>query len=188
MGFEPDHVSRESARAKELDVFDGTCEQLPAPVRDRLFDVIICSHTLHHVIDPESSLRNLADRLVKGGRLICEVPNQQCEGAQRAGIAWGALDVPRQLNIFTAQSLTQMIQGASLRVEEVYWSRYLNQFSARAIEHEKGKYDFFLKKGSGRDSLPVKPTLLTRYGLLARTIFARPELKYSCVRVIAKKP
>jgi SAM-dependent methyltransferase len=188
MGFEPDHVSRELARAQGLDVYDGTCEQLPSAVRDRLFDVIICSHTLHHVIDPELSLRNLADRLVKGGRLICEVPNHQCVAARRAGIAWGALDVPRQLNLFTVRSLTHMIEQASLQVEEVLWSRYLNHFSARALEHEKGKYDFFIKKGSGRDSLPVKPSVFSRCVLLARTMFARPEFKYAAIRVIAQKP
>ena len=95
MGFEPDPVAREAAQAQDFEVYDGTCERLPTAVRDRSFDVIICRHALHHMIDPELSLRNLADRLVTGGRLICEVPNQQCAAAHWSGIAWGALDVPR---------------------------------------------------------------------------------------------
>ena len=54
MGFEPDPVARESAQVQGLDVYDGSCERLPAVVRDRLFDVIICRHALHHIIDPEA--------------------------------------------------------------------------------------------------------------------------------------
>jgi SAM-dependent methyltransferase len=188
VGFEPDRTSRELAQAQGLEVYNGTCEQIPSVIRDRLFDVIICRHALHHVIAPELCLRNLADRLVRGGHLICEVPNQRCAVAQWSGIAWSALDVPRQLNVFTAKSLTHMIEQASLRVEEVQWSRYCNQFHSQAIAHERGKYDFFMERGSGRDSLPVKPTLLSRYGLLARTRFARPESKFAALRVVAQKP
>ncbi len=188
VGFEPDRVPREAAQAQGLEVHDGTCEQLPAAILDRSFDVIICSHALHHVIDPELGLRNLADRLVKGGRLICEVPNQECVAARWAGIACGALDVPRQLNVFTAQSLTRMLERVSLDVQEVQWTWYCNLFFAQGIEHEMGKYDFFKKKGSGREALPVKPSLLSRYALLARTLVARPQSKYPAVRVVAQKP
>jgi 2-polyprenyl-3-methyl-5-hydroxy-6-metoxy-1,4-benzoquinol methylase len=188
MGLEPDRVPREAANAQGLQVFDGSGEQLPDAVLNRRFDVITCRHALHHTIDPDLSIRNLADRLVEGGRLVCEVPNQYCLAAQWSGIAWGALDIPRQLNVFTAQSLSHMMEQASLRVEEVHWMRYCGQFSEQAINHQKRKYDFFRNKGAGRDVLPVKPSLLSHYALLARTCVAPPESKYPSVRVIARKP
>jgi hypothetical protein len=72
-------------------------------------------------------------------------------------------------------------------VEEVQWVGYCIQFKEETTDHQRSKYEFFLKQGSSRDALPVKPTLLSRYLLLARTLFARPESKYASVRVIARK-
>jgi SAM-dependent methyltransferase len=76
----------------------------------------------YHCIDPVVALRNIADRLTPGGRLICEVLNQECLGARWAGIAWGHLDVPRQANVFTLGSLSRLIEQSALRVEEVQWA------------------------------------------------------------------
>jgi SAM-dependent methyltransferase len=186
-GVEPDRQPRETARALGLDVVAGTCESLPEAIRAETFDVIIASHVIHHCIDPVAALRNIADCLAPGGRLICEVPNQECLGARWAGIAWGHLDIPRQLNVFTLQSLSRLIEQSSLRVEEVCWAQYCRQFHVVTIEHERRKYDFFKARGSGRDALPLKPSLPSRCALLACSAFARPNLKYDALRIIARK-
>jgi SAM-dependent methyltransferase len=187
-GVEPDPQPRQAARDRGLEVHAGTCEDLPEPIRDRTFDLIIASHVIHHCIDPVAALRNIADRLAPGGRFLCEVANQECLGARWGGIAWSHLDVPRQANVFTQRSLTRLIERAALRVEEVRWAQYCRQFLPATIEHERRKYDFFKARGSGRGALPVKPTRLSRYGLLACSLFARPGRKYDALRIIASKP
>src|SRR5262249_10495764 len=100
-GVEPQPEPRQAPPAPRPPRGAGTGEAVPEPIRARTFDVIIASHVLHHCIDPVAALRNIADRLAPGGRLICEVPNQECLGANWSGIAWGHLDIPRQANVFT---------------------------------------------------------------------------------------
>jgi hypothetical protein len=150
--------------------------------------VIIAAHVIHNCIDPVTALGNLADRLAPGGCLICEVPNQECLGARRAGIAWGHLDIPRQANVFTLKSLTRLVQQSGLQVEEVRWAQYCRQFHLATLEDERRKFDFFTARGSDRRSLPQRPTLLGRCGLLAATLFARPSLKYDAFRLRARRP
>jgi hypothetical protein len=143
---------------------------------------------LQHCIDPAIALANIADRLAPGGRLIAVVPNQECLGARWSGLAWAHLDVPRQLNVFTRHSLGRLIEQASLQVESVRWAQYCRQFLPRTLREERGKYDFFAARGTGRASLPVKPTMLSRYGLLACSLLAPPRLKYDAMQIIARKP
>jgi SAM-dependent methyltransferase len=188
VGVEPDPEPRESALAKGLDVHPGTGEDLPEPIRARTFDVIIAAHVIHNCIDPVTAVCNLADRLAPGGCLICEVPNQECLGARRAGIAWGHLDIPRQANVFTRKSLTRLVEQAGLQVEEVRWAQYCRQFHLAMLEDERRKFDFFTARRADRSSLPRRPTLLGRYGLLAATLFARPSLKYDALRIRARRP
>jgi SAM-dependent methyltransferase len=186
-GVEPDPQPLAAARARGLDVHAGTCEDLPEPLGDLSFDVIIASHVIHHCIDPVTALANIAERLAPGGRLICEVPNQDCLGARWSGIAWEHLDIPRQANVFTRESLTRLIEQASLRCEEVHWAHYCRQFQQGTIARERRKFEFFRARGLPRRRLPVKPSLLSRYGLLAGSLFASPRLKYDALRIIARK-
>jgi SAM-dependent methyltransferase len=187
VGVEPDPKPRSTALARGLDVHSGTAEDLPEPIRTQTFDVIIAMHVIHHCINPVAAIGNLAGRLAPGGRLICEVPNQECLGARWAGLAWGPLDVPRQANVFTLRSLSRLIERSALRVEEVYWAQYCRQFHLENIESERRKFEFLAARGSDRACLPVRPSLLSRYGLLAASLFARPNLKYDCLRIIARK-
>ena len=80
-------------RGKDFEVYDGTCERLPTAVRDRSFDVDhlparAAPHDRSRALAPKSR----PPELVTGGRLICEVPNQQCAAAHWSGIA-GALSM-----------------------------------------------------------------------------------------------
>jgi SAM-dependent methyltransferase len=187
VGVEPDPKPRATALARGLDVYSGTAEDLPEPIRGQTFDVILALHVIHHCIDPVAALGNLAGRLAPGGRLICEVPNHECLGARWAGLAWGHLDVPRQANVFTLRSLSRLIERSALRVEQVCWAQYCRQFHLRNIESERQKFEFLEARGSDRACLPVRPSLLSRYGLLAASLFARPHHKYDCLRIIARK-
>jgi 2-polyprenyl-3-methyl-5-hydroxy-6-metoxy-1,4-benzoquinol methylase len=186
-GVEPDPAPRRAALSKGLDVSAGTCEALPETIKAKTFDVIIISHVLHNCIDPKVALRNVADRLAPGGHLICEVPNQQCLGAWWSGLAWAHLDIPRQLNVFTLESLSRLVEQSPLRVERIRWAHYCRQFHPRTIEQERRKYDYFKAKGSGHVSLPRRPATMNRFGLLACSVFARPKFKYDAVRIIARK-
>ena len=187
-GVERDPVPGELARSQGLDVHPGFCEALPEPIQAQSFDLVIMSHVFHNCIDPALALHNVAGRLAPGGRLVCEVPNQACLGARWAGAAWEHLDVPRQVNVFTQRSLCRMIEQSALQVEEVQWTQYCRQFGRETLEQERKKYDFFKARGAPRRSLPLKPSVLGRYGLLACSLFAQPHLKYDAMRVIARRP
>lgn len=184
-GVEPDPIPRTAALEKGLDVHAGSCEDLPDAVRAREFDIIVAAHVLHHCIDPLLAITNLAERLSRNGRFICEVPNPECLGARWAGIAWRHLDIPRQANVFTLQSLTALIERACLRVEKVRWAHYLRQFSRDTIEWERSKYEFFKSRGASLESMPVRSSILSRYALLASTTFATPRFKYDALRIVA---
>jgi hypothetical protein len=80
-----------------------------------------------------------------------------------------------------------MVEQSSLQLEAVRWTHYCRQFSGTTLARERRKYDFFKSRGCRHRSLPVKPTMLSRYGLLAGSLFARPYLKYDSVRIIARK-
>lgn len=83
---------------------------LTALAPDEKFDIIVCCHTLEHVIDPVALISQLLNFLARDGLLYVEVPL----GCWKE---WEWLAEPlTHVNFFSEQSLAQCIERAGLYV------------------------------------------------------------------------
>lgn len=79
------------------------------------FDVVTMWHSLEHVQEPLTTLREAYRLLVPGGKLIVACPNIDSWSFRRFGTNWFGLDVPRHLTHFTPTTLQLMLQTAGFR-------------------------------------------------------------------------
>lgn len=73
VAIEPDLSSREVATRIGVSVIDGDLSDLVAD--GRIFDIILLSHVLEHVVDPHEFVMSIRKLLGPEGRLLIEVPN-----------------------------------------------------------------------------------------------------------------
>lgn len=184
-GIEPDPKARKVSLSKGLQVKDGTAENLPDRLQEVYFDVIVMKHVLEHCLDPMLALSNLKKLLKPGGIFICEVPNNNCIGARWAGASWSHLGVPRHVNFFTDKSLKACIQKAEFEIVSTKFSGYCRQFKKENIDLEQKSYDFFTSRNND-NSLPVRPSSLTRWIMLIFSAMASASYKYDSVIVISR--
>ena len=87
---------------------------------DRSFDVVLFNHSLEHLYDPVSALREARRILDDKGVLVVTVPNAGSMEARLFGRWWYQWDLPRHLNHFEKATLAQLLRQAGFRVE---WCR-----------------------------------------------------------------
>jgi SAM-dependent methyltransferase len=121
-------------------------------------DGVVFSHVVEHLVDPVRALTAAAALLKPGGRLFCEVPNNEALIARRTGHGWDHLDIARHLNFFTERSLASLVRNAGLVVKRVYFSGYGRYFDDSS------------------------------WRLLAQTAAARARVKYGSVGIVAGWP
>ena len=97
----------ESLSLLQLNVIEGTAEDL-SNVPKHSFDGVVFSHVVEHLVDPVKALRDAADLLKTGGKLFCEVPNNESTIARQSRLSWEHLDIPRHLNFFDERSLLRL--------------------------------------------------------------------------------
>lgn len=118
-----------------LNAFVGS---LPHPrLKPSSFEVITMWHSLEHVHDPLTVLREAYHLLVPGGKLIVACPNIDSWAFRRYAESWFGLDLPRHLTHFTPSTLGLMLQTAGLRVTEVRGVRHsdwLRSSAKRAVD------------------------------------------------------
>jgi SAM-dependent methyltransferase len=106
---------------------------LPHPLLEPAsFDVITMMHSLEHVHDPLTVLREARRLLAPGGRLLVAAPNIDSLPFRWFGPAWYALDLPRHLTHFTPRTLTLMLQRAGYRPGPVRMIRHSDWIRASA--------------------------------------------------------
>ena len=182
-GLEPDPQARRAARQRGLGVHDGTAEALPLALARRNdaaegYDAVIFLHVLEHCLDPAEAMRNAVSLLRPGGKIIAEVPNNDCLGARHFGPFWFWLDVPRHLNFFTRQSLTDLFRASGLRILDRCWHGYCRQFAPEWQQAHRRIAHSFGRRNERR-------VLMASYwAYLARSFAARPERKYDSLRLI----
>ncbi len=76
---------------------------------DEKFDLLVMSHVLEHLPDPEASLAKCRELLVPGGRLLLAVPNIGSWEGRLFGRSWRGLDLPRHLLHFNEKSLAGLL-------------------------------------------------------------------------------
>jgi 2-polyprenyl-3-methyl-5-hydroxy-6-metoxy-1,4-benzoquinol methylase len=106
----------------ELDVFTGGLREASFP--DEYFDVVTFWHVLEHLHEPLGDMRETHRILRPDGLLIVEVPNIASWQARLCSNDWIALDVPRHLYHFSADTLRAMLAQAGFACIEIgYWAR-----------------------------------------------------------------
>jgi 2-polyprenyl-3-methyl-5-hydroxy-6-metoxy-1,4-benzoquinol methylase len=113
VGVDPDPKAVQRAHARRLDVRLGTLDDVDLPAES--FDAITLNHSVEHVHDPVSLLRECRRLLAPGGELIVYTPNLDGEGHRRFGRDWFHLDPPRHPVIFTRAALRAALETAGFR-------------------------------------------------------------------------
>ncbi|MDF1603138.1 bifunctional glycosyltransferase/class I SAM-dependent methyltransferase [Nocardioides sp. YIM 152315] len=112
-------VSERMDRFVEADLNQG----LPAEV-GRDYRTIVAGDVLEHVIDPQSLLADLADRLVEDGEVIVSVPNF-AHWYPRTRVAIGRFDYDQRglldnghVRFFTRASFERLVRRSGMRIVE----------------------------------------------------------------------
>jgi 2-polyprenyl-3-methyl-5-hydroxy-6-metoxy-1,4-benzoquinol methylase len=105
IGIEVDPIAVARARARGLEVHQGTAEDLPTDMEQGRCDAVVLTHVLEHCLDPVRAARNAAALLAPGGALFVEVPNNDSLASTWSGPCWFHCDAGRHLNFFTPASM-----------------------------------------------------------------------------------
>jgi len=109
-GLDLDPVAVSNACARGLRFRRGSLASQRFP--DAAFDAVTLCHSIEHVPDPASLLRECLRILKPGGRLVLATPNTGSLGHWLFGEAWLHLDSPRHLQLFNRRSMTALIAAA----------------------------------------------------------------------------
>ncbi|MDD2742215.1 MAG: class I SAM-dependent methyltransferase [Rhodocyclaceae bacterium] len=120
LDFDPAAVA--AARAKELDVLEGTIALLDG--ERECYDRITLSHLLEHVYDPWETLANCHRLLKPGGVLWLETPNMNSSGRRVFGQYWRGLEPPRHLHLFSRKCLRDKIASIGFSHIEDHFSSF----------------------------------------------------------------
>ena len=93
------------------------------------WDAIMMHHAFEHLAGPVAVLRQAAERLAPGGRVLLRLPLADSYACQRYRADWVQLDAPRHLFLHTRRSLAHAVGAAGLRVEAVVCDSYELQFA-----------------------------------------------------------
>lgn len=182
-GVDPDPAARENAKAKGLEVFDGTAEDLPDEVLAQRYDLVVLSHVLEHTLDPAAVLRRIAGLLKPGGRLYCEVPNAGCEHFRKFSQISEMLDIPRHLYFFNKASLAHLATGSGMQVVAWHYSGFTRHHKPNWRAWEAGIHDRLRKRG-------ITPSVATHsfansLSLMMASRRLPAERKYDCISFFA---
>jgi 2-polyprenyl-3-methyl-5-hydroxy-6-metoxy-1,4-benzoquinol methylase len=124
---------------------------------DATFDVIVMKHLIEHVTEPLRLLNECRRILKPGGILLLLTPNKDSCAHKKFGRYWLGLDVARHLHIFSAPTVTRLIEKAglelyslrsTLRISRFVWlASYCNSRLGKSIYCEKPS---FLTRSRGR--------------------------------------
>lgn len=165
-GVEPDPKALKVARARGLEVVQGSLEEIANA--GELFDVITMSHVIEHVHDPVNFVKLAYKCLQPGGILYIDTPNIESWGAKRFGKNWRGIETPRHLVLFSQSGLENILSQASFR-KAVFKPRSVVRkiIALRSYRMEQGKSQF----DEAINNLPLK----TRASLLLPRKKAREE-------------
>jgi methionine biosynthesis protein MetW len=116
-GIEIDEKAATVAREKGLNVQCLTLEE--ANFEKNYFDVIVLSHVIEHVYDPESLLRQCHKILKPGGKIVVTTPNFKSLGHRIYKGFWRGLEVPRHLMVFSKNNLRDCSVKAGFKTEKL---------------------------------------------------------------------
>ena len=185
-GFE---VIAASFKDESLRVLAGSVEQIPTEIERGSCDGLLMDHVLEHIVDPVATMTEAGKLLRSGGIMLIVVPNNACLAAQRAGLAWTHLDVPRHVNFFSASTLRYAAERAGFIPERNFFNGYYRMFVDSLIATEQRIYDQLVAHLGAAPAATRRNSRMQSWRLLARTAaFCKPELKYDEVGIVVRKP
>jgi SAM-dependent methyltransferase len=185
-GIEPNERRRLDARAKGLELWPGSAEDLPIQATETAFDAIFLNRDLLTALEPRAALHNARRLLKSGGYLFAEVPNHGSYSARRLGPAWSLWEAGNYINYFTTKSLSRFIQDAGYEVKEVLYRRYITQFTAEQMRHEQEIWDrLYSSLDRKNQKLPRRKSSIDLWLDLLHTYFLPPAEKYEIVAIVS---
>jgi len=117
VGVEPVREIAEQAIKTGAEVHVATLEE--AGLDSDSFDVVMMSHVLEHVDDPDVTVREARRILKPGGCLLAFMPDHDGEDRKRLGSLWWGYHVPRHLYHFDHISISQLLEQRGFEVLKV---------------------------------------------------------------------
>lgn len=188
IGIEPSPFARGEVETKGIKVYEGTAEVLPDSIAESPFDVVVMTHVLEHCLDIKRTIGNALEILRPGGHLVVEVPNCHSFQFEARGPAWFHFDVGRHVNYFTLHALERLVEQQAAKVMQYYYYAYVDHFlpSTLAIESSLWKRSHTEEDSSNLLGIR-KPSGLENWISLLSSFAMKPERKYQCVGVVARK-
>ncbi len=148
VGIELDERAAELAQGRITEVFMGNVEHMKLPFAERSFDALIMSEVLEHLLDPWTTVRELAGFLKPGGLVMASVPNISHHRVVRNLLKgrfelqdFGIMD-RTHLRWFTPQSFAGLFEQAGIEVDEwgpviapSWKSRLFNSLTGGKLRH-----------------------------------------------------
>lgn len=106
--------------AKRHDFLDLPIEKVE---RGEGWAAVVFWHSLEHLPEPRTAIRESARLLGPGGVLIVAVPNSESIQAQLFGDRWLHLDIPRHLVHLSTRALTGGLEENGFRIEGISYLR-----------------------------------------------------------------
>lgn len=185
VGVDPDASAQALGIRNDVNIVEGTAEELPATLQPGSFDLVVMSHSLEHCRDPGRAVDNAAALLKPGGLLYCEVPNCAATHFQTFTVTSAMFDAPRHLHFFEPNNLKALMEKRGFRVERWLFSGYVRQFQPNWRMWEA---TIWKRARSSQPDFAAKFHSFARsIVLLVRTAGAGLEAKYDSVGLLARK-
>lgn len=98
--------------------------------QDKRYDVIILSHVLEHMENPNRQIQDIKSLLSETGRLIIRVPISSSHVFKKYKSNWFQIDAPRHLFIPSLKGMNLLSDRQNLIMKEVFFDSMSIQFTA----------------------------------------------------------
>lgn len=175
-GIDFNEVAVKICRSQGLKVYHGDLES--AGLGDCSYDIIMASHVIEHLPNPDTFFREVA-RILKpkpGHQLIIKTPNSEALGRKWFGKYWFANDVPRHLILFSPYNLDILATRHGLRRIQLQLNT-TPKYILNSIDYRFGNKGKPSKKCKGRRLLAkiyVLAAKLTGKGDEIRAVYEKP--------------
>lgn len=114
LGVDLDPRAAQQAAQYGVEIRTGELRELQVPAGS--IDVAVMCHSLEHVPDPSTELRELARVVRPGGRVHIAVPNGASAGLRVEGLDWAHFSHPLHVWFFDPASLRTLVERSGFRI------------------------------------------------------------------------